>query len=983
MSKSRIGAVLLAALALAAFTGWLWRRASGNATPVSEFAAAREAIERNDLATARELIDALLVRTPDHAEALLYRGQLRRSAGNLDGALQDWRRIPDNPPNTGGTARFLEATAFMEQGRARQAEELFRRAIELHPTYIQPHERLLELYIVQMRRDEAREQMRIVGQMRPLTYKEIVFEMVAVERVTTPESGVTLTRSYLTADSDDHQSRLALARYLIEAERFSEAVAVLEERWAELSADPRAAAILGEALAKSGRADDAVAVLAGWEPQRAASADLSRALGHAALAREDWPLAVECFSAVVAARPEDSASLYRLGQALQRNGQADEARDVLRRANTEDELQREALRLVWGDAEKSDHITQIVVRVAGLLHELGRTADAAFWYQRALILDPTATAAAEGLKKLRDAGATPEQGEPPSQALAAATRGPAANPAEARLPRVVRTPPESTPAPTAPIALRDMHAEAGIDFVYFNGDSGFKYLVESTGGGVAVLDYDADGWPDMCFTQGCRFPYAPDDQTYVDRLYRNRGEGTFYDVARQAGTADNRYGQGCTAGDYDGDGFSDLIIANYGRCSFFRNNGDGTFSDVTEAAGLTRERMSSSLALADLDLDGLLDLYVVNYTSSLKVCRNADGTYGTCNPSNFEGEPDQLLRNLGDGRFEDVTEASGAVGENGKGLGIVVADFDLDGRPDIYVANDTTPNFLFRNRTEQPGAMQFVEEGLISGTALSGEGRAQAGMGVACADFDGNGWQDLHVTNFYQETNTLYLNQGGGMFVDATRAAELAAPTFPMLGFGTQAADFDLDGLPDLFVANGHIDNFSDRGEPWKMPPQLFRNRGGARFADVSQQSGDYFAGEYLGRGVARLDWNRDLLPDLAVVHQDRPVALLSNETDVPRRAVAIRLRGGPSNREGIGVRLIADCGGRLQHIDVCGGDGFFAANEKQQLIGLGTADQVDRLEVIWPLGKRQVFNDLPAGNVVTITEGWDAPVVRPPPPVR
>jgi hypothetical protein len=381
--------------------------------------------------------------------------------------------------------------------------------------------------------------------------------------------------------------------------------------------------------------------------------------------------------------------------------------------------------------------------------------------------------------------------------------------------------------------------------------------------------------------------------------------------------------------------------------------------------------MSSSAAFADLDADGNLDLYVATYVESLKVCRAADGRVSACDPHSHEGPPDVLYRSNGDGTFTDVSEPSGvAAAEDGKGLGVVVADLDEDGKPDIYVSNDTTPNFLFANRTAPGGPLRFEERGLAAGAALNGTGEAEAGRGIAAADFDGDGRLDLHVTNFYLESNTLYRNLGEGLFEDATRQAGLTAATVPWLGFGTQAADFDLDGDPDLFVANGHIDNFEFRGEPWKMPAQVFRNRGDSRFVEVSAKSGPYFAERCLGRGVARLDWNRDGRPDLVVVNQDRPAALLTNETAETGRFARIQLHGTTSNRDAIGTRLIVTAGGRTQSIFVCGGDGITCSNERTQIIGLGPAERIERLEVRWPSGETTNLGDLPIGQTIIVVEG-------------
>jgi hypothetical protein len=525
------------------------------------------------------------------------------------------------------------------------------------------------------------------------------------------------------------------------------------------------------------------------------------------------------------------------------------------------------------------------------------------------------------------------------------------------------------------LKLVDRHAQAGIEFQYDNGANGSKFLLESVGGGVAAFDYDADGWPDLYFTQGCPLPVAPGNEVWRDKMFRNCG-GTFRDVSERAGLGDAQYSQGCSAADFDNDGFVDLAVANFGTNVLYLNNGDGTFRDVTLSAGITGEHWSSSLAFADLDRDGNLDLYVVTYVSdAYRMCRHP--RIATCSPLNYKAEQDQLFRSRGDGTFEDVTLYSGIVADDGKGLGIVVADLDDDGWPDIYVANDGTPNFLFHNETASIGApLRFVERGLSSGAGVSGSGNSQAGMGIACADLDGDGRLDLFVTNFYRESSTFYRNQGDLLFIDATRAARLDEPTRPFLGFGTQPIDVDLDGRLDLFIANGHIDDFSARGEPWKMRPQLFHNAGGATFIDVSRESGDYFTGEYLGRGVARLDWDRDGRADLAVVHQDRPVSLLRNETDQTGNRLVLDLHGVESNRDAIGARIAVTSGGTTRVHEICGGDGFFASNERRVISGLGSATTIERLEVRWPSGRIDEWADLPVNVALIVIEGR-SPIVR------
>lgn len=947
---------------------------------------AERAIERGDRRAACESLDSLLACAPDHGLALLYRGQLARDLGDSSLAMDYIRRVDSDPPHEGGVAHFLEGTILLERNLARKAERAFLKAIELHPTYPQPRERLVRLYSAQLRTEECRRQLDGLRRLRPWTLTELVVWHICTGFVNSPQKTIPELKGYAEADPRDVHSRLALARYEMYVDRTEQAVGLLRGLLPAVDEEFReeVRGLLAESLVLEVKFEEARKVLGDALPPQEAHRRLWRAHGLYAAAVEDWDRAVVCLRRALRNHPDDITALYRLGLALERSGRHAEAKRVLERTRLTEELYTLAARLLGGDPNRTDLMFGMVMDIGRLFVRLDRAAEALPWLEQARRWKPGDRDAASLLARaVRDVRSV----EPNEQAAPAASerfRQNGVSTATARAlaatplpdsPESAFGPPDEAPAPVnRRIQLVDRHASAGIEFQYFNGHSEQKYLLDSTGGGVAVLDYDGDGWPDLYFTQGCTIPYDPARRTHIDRLYRNRGDGSFQDVTERAGLGSNQYGQGCAAGDYDNDGDPDLFVANYGTNIVYCNNGDGTFSDVTARTGIDGEHWSASLALADLDRDGRLDLYVTTYVlEPLKVCRDATGRPLTCSPGNYDAEPDILYRNRGDGTFEDVSASAGILAPDGKGLGVVVADFNDDGWSDIYVANDGTPNFLFRNMgTDAPQAgLRFEEIGLWSGVALSEYGSPQAGMGIASADLNADGRLDLYVTNFLDDVNTLYLNQGEFIFSDATRRAQLAAPTRPFLGFGTQALDLDLDGHPELFVANGHIDDFRSRGEPWKMRPQLFSNRADGTFAEISSTAGDYFHGESLGRGVARLDWNRDGRPELVVVHQDRPVALLENRAAAcGHRRIVLELRGVESNRDAIGARIRIRAGGRTQTLEICGGDGFFASNDRRQCAGVGTATRIDRLEIDWPSGRRSRWTDLPTDCRLLCVEG-------------
>ncbi len=515
-----------------------------------------------------------------------------------------------------------------------------------------------------------------------------------------------------------------------------------------------------------------------------------------------------------------------------------------------------------------------------------------------------------------------------------------------------------------------------------NGDDlqtkGMK-LYQTFGGGVAVLDYDGDGWPDLHFTQGAKAIFDDADTSHVDRLYRNLGNGRFADVTFSAGVPEHRYSQGATVGDYDNDGFPDLFISNIGKSRLYRNNGDGTFADVTVLAGITLDHWSTSSLLADLNGDGLPDLFDVTYIHDKSTLERICGTEfaRACTPVGLEGEADHLLLNQGEGTFRDVTSAAGLSLWKGKGLGIVAADFDRSGRLSLFVANDTDANFYLANQTPQRGAVPLFEEhGVLHGLAYDRDGKAQATMGIAADDCNGDGLLDLYVTTYSEEPKTLRVQQAEQMFLDVTREANLRDASFHMLGFGTQFLDGELDGLPDLVVANGHVDDYTHQGALFEMPPQYFRNVGGGRFIEKSAASlGPYFETRHLGRGLARLDWNRDGREDFAVSHIQSPAVLITNQTAGAGHFLAVRLVAVNSARDAIGAMATLTAGDFTRVRELTAGDGYFASNQRELVFGLGNREEIAKLVIGWPSGGKQQFFDLQVDREYLLIENRQAPV--------
>ncbi len=518
------------------------------------------------------------------------------------------------------------------------------------------------------------------------------------------------------------------------------------------------------------------------------------------------------------------------------------------------------------------------------------------------------------------------------------------------------------------IRFREVSRAWGIDFVHHHGGSGQRYMVETMMGGVVVLDFDGDGDEDLFFVDGGSLP-GHTGEPARSRLFRNDGGGHFTDWTERSGLRVIPYGGGGTAGDIEGDGDLDLFVTGFGADQMFRNNGDGTFTDVTAQAGVGSPLWSSAAAFADTDNDGDLDLLVVDYVDFSVANHKFCGDRGRnlrayCHPDIYNGLPARFYRNRGNGTFEDATQAAGFGGAVGPGLGVVFGDVDNDGWQDVYIANDTKPNFLFRNQ----GNGLFEDISLLSGTQLGEQGQAEAGMGVDMGDTDGDGLLDIFVTNFANETNALYKNLGGGAFLDSRSPAGVAEPSLPFLGFGTAFADFDQDGDLDLAVANGHIqDNTAELspGSLYRQRNQVFENLGSGKFREDKGTGMDVVRAS---RGLATGDLDGDGDLDVAIVGSNEPCEVYENTgtAGIAGHWLQVGFAGLAGNRGAIGARLELEAGGRKQIRDVKTASSFLSQNALAVHFGTGKSEKLDRLTVRRP-GRVQVFEGLPADRRVVV----------------
>jgi enediyne biosynthesis protein E4 len=528
-------------------------------------------------------------------------------------------------------------------------------------------------------------------------------------------------------------------------------------------------------------------------------------------------------------------------------------------------------------------------------------------------------------------------------------------------------------APASPPVFTDVTAASGIKFRHVNGAFGKKFLPETLGSGCAFLDYDNDGWQDILLINSTHFPSQAGAAGYP-ALYHNNKNGTFTDVTREAGLAVEMYGMGVAAADYDNDGNVDVYVTALGQNRLFRNQGGGKFKDVSAAAGVAHEGFSTGAMWLDYDRDGHLDLFVADYvewTAANDLFCSLDGkSKSYCTPESYKGRSPTLYHNRGNGTFEDVTKKAGLLDPASKALGVALIDVDDDGWPDIFVANDTQPNRLYRNRRDGT----FQDMGMTAGVAFNEAGVARAGMGVDAADIDGSGRQTLVIGNFSNEMMSLYVNDGKGLFIDEAPSSGIGRASLLTLTFACFFFDYDLDGMPDIFAANGHVADDINTVQPkitYAQPAHLFRNAGKRRFEEVTAKSGAALQQRVVARGAAYADIDNDGDLDLLVTANNGPARLLRNDGGNRSKMLRMKLIGSTSNRDAIGTKVkITAADGSILRGMVKTGSSYCSQSELLLTFGLGSAAAVKAIEVTWPNGKVETLPGADASQTITVQEG-------------
>ncbi|MGB6691965.1 MAG: CRTAC1 family protein [Terracidiphilus sp.] len=565
---------------------------------------------------------------------------------------------------------------------------------------------------------------------------------------------------------------------------------------------------------------------------------------------------------------------------------------------------------------------------------------------------------------------TPESGASPQPA-------PSASAAPSAAPQL------AVPRPSDAITFTDVTAEAGIHFKHNSGAFGAKYLPETMGSGVCILDYDNDGWQDILFVNSMDWPGHTTSKSYP-ALYHNNHDGTFTDVTRQAGLAIEMYGLGCAVGDFDNDGFDDIYITAIGGSHLFRNLHNGRFADVTAKAGLADSGFPAGAVWFDYDNDGRLDLFVAHYVQwsqqTDQFCSLDSKHKSYCTPEAYKGESSRLFHNLGNGKFEDVTKRAGLYDPTGKSLSAALIDYDDDGWLDLFVTNDTQPNKLYRNNHNGT----FSEAGFTAGVAFSDAGRARAGMGTDAGDYDNSGRQSLVIGNFTDESMSLYHNDGSGLFTDQATTSGISAPSAQSLTFGCFFFDYDLDGRLDIFAANGHVADDIAVVRPnlhYAEPPLLLRNLGGGKFEDASLETGPALRQPIVARGAAYLDFDNDGDLDLVVTTNNGPARLLRNDNGNRNDMLRLKLIGTRSNRDAIGAKVtVTSSAGLRQDAMVKSGSSYLSQSELPLTFGLGKPGSTKEvnIEIAWPSGRKESLPHVAVDQSLSIEEGKGIVLARP-----
>ena len=931
---------------------------------------ARDALQAGRFDELERLADQLLAINPKLDIALIFAGKAATAKGQLDTAVNFFLQAGESG---GPPAAFAFSDAahlqFLELNQISAGEATVRRALAHDLNHSMANNLLSRILVVTGRRWEAVPYLFLIAKqgnadLSQLLWLSILSNNVDDPRFVQPESDL----------AEDEMVKLGQARAFAIGNRFTEAIhlsrQVLESNPEEIEAH----ALLCAALLHTEKDPEFLRAVHEIPEDGKQHPDIWVSWGRFAEKQSQPRVAARCYWEALRLDPNHETANYRISQVLTSVGLSAKARAFAEHAKKLIALRENIFRI---DVFERDPNAQVdledIKSVISLMESLGRIWEAGAWANIAAQRGADTEWANKLMTRIRQRvtdqtpltikAATPMHGF-------GLTRFPLP---DWEIPREAATT-QNAPTKIPEIRLTDVTAASGVHFDYFDSRENAQDIAGifvTTGGGIGVLDFDCDGWPDFYFPQGSEFPFDVTQRKYLDKVFRNLGNGEFLEVTNELGIAETQYSQGVSIGDFNNDGFPDIYIANIGTNRLYRNNGDGTFHDASEVAGLSQDSWTTSCMLADINGDGLPDLFDVNYLAGdeifTKTCGVSEASMHICGPRQYAADGDHLLISHGDGSFTNVTESSGIDTARGKGLGVLTHRFPTKSSSHLYVANDSVDNFHYSAALKRDEPLTFREDGLLRGVAVNNDGFANGSMGVAFGDIDNDGLLDLFVTNFVREANALYRQTSPGQFDDVTRSFGLYDAGFSLSGFGTQFLDVDLDGRRDLFVSNGHI----DPGLPnYAMPPQLFYN-GSAGFDLVeNSQLGNFFQRDHVGRAVARVDWNRDGREELVITHLAESATLLLNQTPITGNYIKVQLRGVSSSRDAIGATVRVYQGTRQFVQQISAGDGYQCSNQRVLLFGIGAAQTIDKVEILWPSGKQQSWHDLTPNSLITAIEG-------------
>lgn len=970
-----MGAVF-AAVAICIGIVW-WGNLTPRIPPEELISQARAEQKLGRVAEAEALAAQAFHRDPTLTDGILLAAECAVAQQADDRALHHLEQVSTDAQGFVRVALFKAKLLHQRLSQLAHAEAAYRAVIQRQPDHPAANLGLVNLLTLCGRKFEATPF--ILELIRQSAEPDT---MLLLARPNMAVNDVPLLERAKRADPDDPNPLVGLAWHALEREQFQNAETDLRAAL-RIAPDHLAAHLLmGKLLLVTNRADSFADWMMQLPPAASEVADFWLVRGQMAELLDDRAGATRCFGEATQRGPESKTATFRFAQGLAEAGDHRAAEELKARIALLQALEDLQNRVLF--AADRGH-PELLLPLSQAYAATGRLWEAYGWGVFAKEVGVDTPELRTHLARLQERLAREPLQLVTTEANVALKMDVNRFPLPLGKPRVTTPPASSAPASASPVTFRDDAAAANLSFQYFNGVTGppTHRMFEFTGGGIGVLDYDVDGFPDAFLTQGCTWPPGSNDNSGVDRLHRNLDGQRFVDITALAGIRERGFGQGITIGDYNADGFPDVYVANIGQNALWLNAGDGTFQNVSSIAGLTADEWTTSVLLVDLTNDGLPDLYDVNYAGDKdtfdRICQHADGSPRLCAPSDFQGQADRVWRNRGDGRFEDVTEE--LLGEQPLGLGLGIAAWreSVESSLSVFVANDTTPCFLFRRDDSTNSGRHYQDQAIEAGVAYNGAGKATGCMGIAVGDIDDDGRMDLHITNFLSEPNTLFVNLSPGFFEDQTRRRGLEGPSFNLLGFGTQFIDADLDGTWELFVANGHVDDLTRQNRPYKMPAQVFQMMGSGQYAEHDPSSlGPYFEGRWLGRAAVRVDWNRDGRDDLLVGHLDVPTALLTNTTATTATGLSLRLIGTESPRDAIGTIVELRMGTRRFVRQLTAGDGYQCSNERRLNLGVGTADTIEKVIIWWPSGRQQEFRNVAVPADWILREG-DAPLVTSP----